>query len=427
MQGTTNIRWEERQIPLRTAATPGSNSETIRRDNLSTILREVHLSGPRSRSDLVGVTGLNRSTVGDLVAELVDQGLVREQRGDSLGSPGRPSPTVHAAPEGAVVLAVSIAVHWLTVAIVGLGGHVLDRVRRDRPGAPPTLDQTLADALEMGRSMLQQPGIRDRLVGVGVAAVGPVRSQDGYVHFAPNLGWTAVPMAERIARLFDLDVPVVVRNEADLGARAEHLRGAGVGVDDLIYLSCDVGVCAGIVTGGRPLVGARGYAGEVGHFAVDPDGAPCGCGSHGGWETVVGERALLRGAGRDADGGPREVDAVLRSAEAGELGPMSAVWALGRWLGIGMAGLVNTFDPRVVVLGGLFARLAPLVREPMDAELAARVMSVSRDPVRVVASTLGDDAPLLGAAERAFEPLLADPMRWSPRPVAIQGGAMANA
>ena len=102
--------------------TPGSNSETIRRDNLSTILREVHLTGPRSRSDLVAVTGLNRSTVGDLVIELAERGLVREQRGDSLGTPGRPSPTVHAAPEGAVVLAVSIAVHWLTVALVGLGG-----------------------------------------------------------------------------------------------------------------------------------------------------------------------------------------------------------------------------------------------------------------------------------------------------------------
>jgi predicted NBD/HSP70 family sugar kinase len=412
---------------VRTAVTAGANSETIRRDNLSTILREVHLWGPRSRSDLVAVTGLNRSTVGDLVAELADRGLVREQRGDSLGSPGRPSPTVHAAPDGAVVLAVSIAVHWLTVAIVGLGGHVLDRVRRDRAGAPPTLDQTLAEALDMGRSMLQRPGVRDRLVGVGVAAVGPVRSEDGYVHFAPNLGWTAVPMAERIARLFGLDVPVVVRNEADLGARAEHLRGAGVGVDDLIYLSCDVGVGAGIMTGGRPLVGARGYAGEVGHVAVDPDGAACGCGSRGCWETVVGERALLRAAGRDPDGGPREVHAVLRAAEAGEPVAEAAVLALGRWLGIGSAGLVNVFDPRVVVLGGLFARLAPLVREPMDAELATRVMSVSREPVRVVASPLGDDAPLLGAAERAFEPLLADPMRWSPRPVAITGGAMANA
>src|SRR5690606_15494077 len=100
--------------------------------------------------------------------------------------------------------------------------------------------------------------------------------------------------------------------------------------------------------------------------------------------------------------------------------------ALGRWLGIGMAGLVNTFDPRVVVLGGLFARLPSLARETVDAELAARVMPVARDPVRIVASALGDDAPLLGAAERAFEPLLADPVRWAPRHGTLVGGAMAN-
>ncbi|MBX3030790.1 MAG: ROK family transcriptional regulator [Chloroflexi bacterium] len=412
---------------MRAIAVPGSNSETTRRDNLSALLREVHLAGPRSRSDLVALTGLNRSTVGDLVAELAGQGLVREQRGDSLGAPGRPSPTVHADSDGALVLAVSIAVHWLTVATVGLGCVVVERVRRDWSGEPPSLDRVLGDIHEMSRSLLARPGVHERLVGVGVAAVGPVRSRDGYVHFAPNLGWTAVPMAERIADLLDLGVPVMVRNQSDLGARAEHLRGAGVGVDDLVYLYCDVGVGAGIVSGGRPLVGARGYAGEVGHMTVDPEGSPCGCGSRGCWETVVGERALLRNAGHDPDGGVHEVDAVLRSAETGEPTAVAAVEALARPLGIGMAGLVNLFDPRVVVLGGLFARLAPLLMPGVETELAQRVLSVDREPVRVIPSRLGEDAPLLGAAERAFEPLLADPLRGFARVATVRdGGAMAN-
>jgi predicted NBD/HSP70 family sugar kinase len=412
---------------VRSPLSPGSNSETIRRDNLSAILREVHLAGPRTRSDLVAVTGLNRSTVADLVAQLAEGGLVREEPGGRLGGPGRPSPSVHPVRDGAVVLAISIAVHWLTVALVGLGGDVVDRVRRDRYGGPPTLDQTLADMLEMSRPMLDQPGIRERLAGVGVAAVGPVRSDDGYVHFAPNLGWSAVPMATRIAGLLDLPVPVVVRNEADLGARAEHLRGAGAGVDDLVYLSCDVGVGGGIITGGRPLVGASGYAGEVGHVAIDPEGLRCGCGARGCWETVVGERALLRNAGRDPDGGPREVDSVLRAADAGDPVALAATAAIARWLGIGIAGLVNMFDPRVVVLGGLFGRVSALVLADVQAELSRRVLSVAREQVRIVPSTLGDDAPLLGAAERAFEPLLADPFRRSPRrTVAVHGGAMAN-
>lgn len=411
---------------MRGAPSPGSNSESIRRDNLSAILREIHLAGPRTRSDLVARTGLNRSTVADLVAELADHGLAHEERGDSLGSPGRPSPMVHATSQGALVLAIGIAVHWLTVAVVGLGGEVIDRVRRDRPHGPPTLDQTFEDLLEMSRPLLAQAGVRGRLVGIGVAAVGPVRSQDGFVHFAPNLGWSAVPLAERVARTFETNVPVVVRNEADLGARAEHLRGAGAGVDDLVYLSCDVGVGGGIITGGRPLVGSWGYAGEVGHMSVNPDGHRCGCGSRGCWETEVGERALLRNAGRDPDAGPREVDLVLRAAEAGEEPALGSVQAVGRWLGIGICGLVNIFDPRLVVLGGLFGRMAPIVMPIVHAELAARALSVDREQVSVVASRLGDDAPVLGAAERAFEPLLADPLRYAPGLVPMHGGAMAH-
>src|SRR4029078_1714197 len=126
-------------------------------------------------------------------------------------------------------------------------------------------------------------------------------------------------------RTFETEVPVVVRNEADLGARAEHLRGAGGGGDDLVYLSCDVGVGGGIITGGRPLVGSLGYAGEVGHVSVNPDGWLCGCGSPGCWETEVGERALLRNAGRDPDAGPREVESVLRAAETDDVTMIAAV------------------------------------------------------------------------------------------------------
>ncbi len=101
---------------------------------------------------------------------------------------------------------------------------------------------------------------------------------------------------------------------------------------------------------------------------------------------------------------------------------------MGRWLGIGMAGLVNMFDPRLVVLGGLFGRMAPIVLPLVRNELVGRALSVDREQVAVVASRLGDDAPVLGAAERAFEPLLADPLRFAPgRLVATNGGAMTNA
>lgn len=409
---------------MRAAPLPGSNSETVRRDNLSAVLREVHLAGHRSRSELVARTGLNRSTVGAIVTELVDAGLAREERADSLGAPGRPSPLVHAAGDGAVVLAIGLAVHSLSAAIVGLGGVIHERARIERDERRLSLDDTLRDLTAMCRPLLDRPVVRDRLVGVGVAAVGPVRSVDGFVHFAPNLGWTAVPLADVIADTFHLDVPVAVRNEADLSARAEHLRGAGVGIDDLVYLSCEVGVGGGIVVGGRPLVGSGGYAGEVGHMTVDPDGRPCGCGSRGCWETEVGERAMLRNAGRDPDGGPAAVEALLDDLARGDATARTALDSVARWLGIGLAGLVNVFDPRIVVLGGWFGRMAPCILPGVRHELDARALALTRAPVPVVPGRLGTDAPLIGAAERALEPLLADPLRHAPR-LRAKGAAMA--
>jgi predicted NBD/HSP70 family sugar kinase len=201
----------------------------------------------------------------------------------------------------------------------------------------------------------------------------------------------------------------VVRNEADLGARAEHVRGAGVGFAALLLLSSDLGVGGGVVTGGRPLVGASGYAGEVGHFPVNPDGHECGCGSRGCWETEVGQRALLRRAGRDPDAGPEAVAELLREAENGVTPAIDALIGVGRWLGIGLAGLINVFDPKIVVLGGLFAETAPFTLPVVRRQLEDRKLAITREPVEVVVSSLGVDAPVLGAAERAFEPLLADP------------------
>lgn len=412
--------------PVRTSFNQGSNSETVRRDNLSAVLREVHIAGPRSRSDLVAFTGLNRSTVAGIVGELSDLGLVREEPGDRLGTPGRPSPSVHASADGAVVLAIEIAVHTLAVGVVGLGGTVHELSRQRLPHSRPSLDETLEGIRDQGNWSLDRSGMRARVVGVGVAAVGAVRSADGFVHFAPNLGWSTVPLAELVSDSLDLDVPVVVRNEADLGARAEHLRGAGMGYDDLVYLSCDVGVGGGVITGGRPLTGAAGYGGEVGHIFVNPDGPECGCGSRGCWEAEVGERALMRRAGRDQDGGPEAISALIREAERGEEPALAAMVETGVWLGRGVAGLVNVFDPQVVVLGGLFAHTAPFTLPVVRQQLEERRLAITREPAEVLVSRLGGDAPFLGAAERAFEPLLADPAERAPRVNTRRGPSVAR-
>jgi predicted NBD/HSP70 family sugar kinase len=390
----------------------GQRSETVRRANLSALVRELHERGPVSRSTLVVRTGLTRSAIRGLIGELVAAGLVTEGRAEPLGTPGRPSPLVSLNPGAAVVLALEIAVDSLAVALVGLGGGVLGRIRVDRARGQVAVDETVADLAALAERLIAETVDRRAIVGVGVAVVGVVRRTDGLVSTAPNLGWRDVPLGTSLAEALDVDAPVSVANEADLGALAEHRRGAAIGRDEVVFISGEVGVGGGLIVAGRPLTGVAGYGGEVGHIPVNPNGTACRCGSVGCWETEVGEGALLVRAGHPADGGRDAVDAVVAAAEAGDATALAALERTGRWLGFGLAGLVNVLGPGIVVLGGLFGRIFPFVSATVDEELDRRALSAPRALVDVAPARLGVDAPLRGAAELAFEPMLADPAGW---------------
>jgi predicted NBD/HSP70 family sugar kinase len=390
----------------------GHRSETVRRVNLSAIVRELHVGGPLTRSDLVARTGLTRSAIRALTGELVAGGLATE--GPSLldGTPGRPSPLVRADPHGAVVLALEIAVDSLAAAAVGLGGEVLHTVRIDLPRGRSSVDDIATALAELAATALDRLPSGDALVGAGVAVVGVVRRSDGMVSMAPNLGWRDEPLGERLAAALGLDVPVAFANESDLAALAEARRGVARGVDDVVMIWGSIGVGGGLIVDGAPLTGVAGYSGEVGHIPVNPDGLPCRCGSIGCWETEVGGAAILRRAGYPPEGGHEALDAVLRQAEGGSPLALAAFGETGRWLGIGLAGLINVLNPRLVILGGRLGPAYPFVRSTLEAELDRRVLRASRQLVRVVPSSLRMDGPLLGAAELAFEPLLIDPAAW---------------
>ena len=390
----------------------GQRSETVRRANLSTILRELHLAGPLSRSDLVAHTGLTRTGIKSLTAELAAVGLVSEERASPDGSPGRPSAVVSPNPTTAAVLGLEVAVDSIAAAVVGLGGTVHQLTRVDRPPGHFSIEETVADLVALARTVRIQSALPDAIVGVGVAVVGTTRRSDGFVSFAPNLGWHDVSLGRRLAAALGVREPIAVANDADLGVLAEHRRGAAIGADHVLLIWGEVGVGGGLIVDGRPMTGAAGYGGEVGHIPVNRNGRPCQCGSVGCWETEIGEGALLLRAGRSADGGREEVEQVLAEAAAGSPAALTALDDVGRWLGFGIAGLVNVLNPELVVLGGLFGRIYQYAAQAMLTEMEQRALPASRSMVRVVPATLGINAPLLGAAELAFEPLLADPAAW---------------
>jgi predicted NBD/HSP70 family sugar kinase len=389
----------------------GASAEELRRHNLSLLVDHIHVSGSASRSQLATLTGLNRSTIADLVAELVDLGLVVERPTTVATGPGRPSRVVAAQPAGAVVVAVELAVDSIAVATVGLSGHVFNRVRVDRERGRFSPAETLDDVASLAEPLLGALPDPHRLTGVGVAVVGITRTSDGFVHFAPNLGWRDVPLGELMSARLGFGAPVSVANEADLGALSEHRRGADAGVANLLFVSGEVGIGLGVILGGERRLGAAGYAGEAGHMLVNPAGVRCRCGAVGCWETEAGEEALLRAALTNVDGGSGQarVDSVLAGAAAGDKAMLDACTRIGRWLGLGIGDLVNLFNPDLVVLGGLFSRLHPIVEDTISDGMSERVLDAPGAIVKVATASLGIDAPLLGAAELAFSDLIGDP------------------
>ena len=396
----------------------GVAAEELRRHNLGAVLERLHLAGSLSRSELTTATGLNRSTVADLLGELGSLGLVEERPDPAPSGPGRPSPVVHPRPEGAIVLAVEIAVDSVAVATVGLGGHVYNRIRIARPRGRFSPEETVQDVTKLAGPLLDALPSKHSFAGVGAAVAGITRRSDGFVHLAPNLGWRDVPLASMLAAGLDLGVPVLAANEADLGALAEHRRGARPDVDNLVYVSGEVGIGTGIVVDGKALLGAAGYAGEAGHMLINPDGLPCGCGATGCWETEAGEAALLRRVGLSV--GADHLDRVAERAAEGDQATLRAIADVGRWLGLGIGNLVNLFNPELVVLGGLFHRLFRFLEPSVVEGVRGRALEASIPHVTIAPSALGSDAHLIGAAELVMSRLIADPAGWDGR---REGGA----
>ncbi len=389
----------------------GVTAEEMRRHNLAVVLEQLHLEGPISRSELTVMTGLNRSTVADLIAELVALGLVEEGPGLVTPGPGRPSSVVQPRPEGAVALAVELSVDSIAVATVGLGSHVYSRLRVARPRGRFSPQETVYDVAKLAGPLLGSLP-KHVFAGVGVGVVGITRRSDGFVHLAPNLGWHNVPLAEILGEELGYDGLVLVANDADLGAIAEHRRGVRPGVQNLIYISGEVGIGTGIIVDGEPVLGSAGYAGEAGHMLVNPNGRRCRCGSVGCWETEAGEVALLRHAGTpDSGAGLEGVKAIADRAAAGDAKTLQALSEVGHWLGTGIGNLVNIFNPEMVVLGGMYHRLFPFLEEAINEAISTRALDAPAKMVTVTRSGLNSDAALIGASELVFSRVVADPAR----------------
>lgn len=383
----------------------GFGNDSLRRDNLATVLGLVHRSGAegRSRSDLTALTGMNRSTIAALVGELVARRLVAESEPPSRSRVGRPSPIV-AATQRAVALAVNPEIDAIQLAVVGLGGRVTSR-HRVAASADLSAPDVVGLTASAARKLLAGLGPDHELVGIGVAVPGLVRTSDGLVRLAPHFGWVDEPFTELLSAA--LGLPAWAGNDATLGVLAEGTFGAGRGIADLVYLNGGAsGIGGGIVAGGRPLTGAAGYAGELGHTLVNSRGVLCHCGATGCLETEVRRAPLLELAGLD-DARSDELGAALLDADSDAV-RVEVERQLG-YLGVTVRNAINTLNPQRIVLGGFLAALYAVAPELLERSVAAQPLAASSESVTIVPAELGGDILMVGAAELAFAGLLADP------------------
>jgi predicted NBD/HSP70 family sugar kinase len=375
---------------------PGS-LRSLRERNRLQVLEVVRGSGSVSRADIARRTGLARSTVSTLVNELLGAGLLVERGAPEDGNTtqGRPPVLLSFDPGAGAVIGMHFDHPVLRVAVADLGYTILAEAT-----VPVDVDHDAQDSLDAAVALIDEvlvkSGVeRERLLGAGAALAGPIDSATGTVGSSAILpGWVGLSLAQELeARL---GLPVHVDNDANVGALAESVLGAGRGVSEMAYIMLGSGIGAGLIIGGQVYRGSGGTAGEIGHVLVDEHGPLCRCGNRGCLETYAGADALLDLLRRQ-HGDELTVDGLVQLARDGDAACQRVIADAARIVGVAAATLCNQLNPELIVIGGELAQTGPLLLDPLRESIVRYAIPAAAEDVRVVTGELGERAELLGA------------------------------
>jgi predicted NBD/HSP70 family sugar kinase len=373
--------------------------QQTRAHNAALVLRALYDHGPISRADVARLTQLTRTTVGDVVGELLAEGLAREiGRGPSTG--GKAPILLEVVDASRSVIGLDLGEFVFRAALVDLRGRVQQTVERGGTG----LDGD--EALEVVHAMIDElvaarPGGASALLGIGVGTPGIVDAETGTIRYAVNLDWQDLPLGQLLAERHG--VPVRVANDSRAAALAIELFG-GRRSQNLIAITVGRGIGAGLVIGGELFHGDGFGAGEIGHTVVEDDGSPCTCGRFGCLETVANARAIVAGAleagrrepdshlaKRLSEHGELTLDDVRQALEAGDEPARSVVIAAGRYLGRVIAAIIGILDVERIVLHGSVTQLGEPWLEAVRDEARRRSLDLlSRDVSIELAPPIGD-------------------------------------
>lgn len=388
---------------------------SLRASNRGAVLRLLHSHGRLTQPEIARLSGLSRGSVINIVRELADEGAVRRT---AVSHDGRTPVEVSLNPDGSVIAAVDFGNRHLRVAIADPAHNVLAEQRIGLAQGHSAVDG-IDRCVETIRRLLGDAGRqRDDLSAIGVGLPGPIVDGSGRLA-APAIlpAWADTNVATQLYSA--LEVPVVVDNDANLGALAESLWGRGRGVSDFVYLKVSTGIGAGLFVNGQLCRGAVGTAGEIGHTTIDENGSICRCGNRGCLETVAAGPALVKSL-QATYGDASTLEDLLSLAVKGDAGCRRLIWDAGSHIGVAVANICNLLSPEVLIVGGEMASVGELLLEPLRESVARRAVGVAAQTMQVTTSSLAERAVLLGAVIRALQ----ERARTSePRPSRVQARA----
>ncbi|MEU8223257.1 ROK family transcriptional regulator [Kribbella sp. NPDC048915] len=378
----------------------------IRATNLAAVLGHLRRAAPCSRAAIATGTGLNKATVTSIVGELLERRLVRETQ-QTQNHVGRPATLLVLDGSAYATIGLEVSARGLTALACDTAGEQVLRWHRAGPGIDAGPAKTTAALAALARRAISTVESSGRQVlGIAVGVPGLV-DRDGTVVRAAGLGWSDVPLRADLEKAVGRPgIPVTVDNDASLGVVAEQLYGPYAATPNLIQISGDTGVGAGVVVDGRRLMGHLGYVGEIGHLRLVPDGPACGCGRRGCLEALASLPAILeRVDGAVEDDPQHQLDTLIRRAAAHDAAVTKVLGEAGTHLGHGIAALVNILNPEIVLLGGAYALLAEHLLPAVERALRDATIAPDAGGCSVAAGTFPHTATPLGAAAHALTPL----------------------
>jgi N-acetylglucosamine repressor len=393
----------------------------VRDMNLSSVMRYIHREGSLSRAQLAQRTHLNKATISSLVEELIELGLIHENGMDTSGF-GRPATMLDLDSQAGCIIGVEIGVGFISIILTNFTGKVIWRHFEElisilnQEEITARIFQLLVEAREIARKD------RIRLLGMGLALPGMVDVDRGVLIFSPNLQWQDVPLRQMFSEYSGL--PVFVDNDANAAALGEHLFGAARQEQHFLFIVAGVGVGGGLFLNGEIYRGAHGLAGEIGHTSLYVEQTrPCRCGNRGCWENFanqsslyerirarldVGRRSLITGI-LENQLSPLNLSIINQAAEAGDREVLEAISETGAALGLGVANLVNIFNPEMVVIGGSLSILGKYILPAVEEVIEERTLEVMRKEIKILVSAFGSDASVMGAVALVVREILSRP------------------